>query len=73
MRAPLRQPSALVIPLPDLDLAYLVEGTGEFWAYIRDLRWAQHFALLNREEMIHSWTASRSGSAGPDPGATVWR
>ncbi|HEX3922934.1 MAG TPA: RtcB family protein, partial [Streptosporangiaceae bacterium] len=28
------------IPLPDPDLAYLVEGTGEFWAYIRDLRWA---------------------------------
>ena len=36
------------IPLPDPDLAYLVEGTDEFWAYIRDLRWAQHFALLNR-------------------------
>ena len=28
------------------------EGTDEFWAYIRDLRWAQHFALLNREEMM---------------------
>jgi tRNA-splicing ligase RtcB len=41
------------IALPDPDLAYLVEGTGEFWAYIRDLRWAQHFALLNREEMMH--------------------
>jgi tRNA-splicing ligase RtcB (3'-phosphate/5'-hydroxy nucleic acid ligase) len=41
------------IPLPDRDLAYLVEGTDEFWAYIRDLRWAQHFALLNREEMMH--------------------
>jgi tRNA-splicing ligase RtcB len=41
------------IPLPDPDLAYLVEGTNEFWAYIRDLRWAQHFALLNREEMMH--------------------
>jgi tRNA-splicing ligase RtcB len=40
------------IPLPDPDLAYLVEGTGEFWAYIRDLRWAQHFALLNRAEMM---------------------
>jgi tRNA-splicing ligase RtcB (3'-phosphate/5'-hydroxy nucleic acid ligase) len=40
------------IPLPDPDLAYLVEGTDEFWAYIRDLRWAQHFALLNREEMM---------------------
>jgi tRNA-splicing ligase RtcB (3'-phosphate/5'-hydroxy nucleic acid ligase) len=41
------------IALPDPDLAYLVEGTDEFWAYIRDLRWAQHFALLNREEMMH--------------------
>jgi len=41
------------IALPDPDLAYLVEGTDEFWAYLRDLRWAQHFALLNREEMMH--------------------
>jgi tRNA-splicing ligase RtcB (3'-phosphate/5'-hydroxy nucleic acid ligase) len=41
------------ITLPDLDLAYLVEGTDEFWAYLTDLRWAQHFALLNREEMMH--------------------
>ena len=41
------------ITLPDPDLAYLIEGTDEFWAYIRDLRWAQHFALLNREEMMH--------------------
>jgi tRNA-splicing ligase RtcB (3'-phosphate/5'-hydroxy nucleic acid ligase) len=41
------------IQLPDPDLAYLVEGTDQFWAYIRDLRWAQHFALLNREEMMH--------------------
>ncbi|GAA1436375.1 RtcB family protein [Microlunatus lacustris] len=40
------------INLPDPDLAYLVEGTDEFWAYIRDLRWAQHFALLNRVEMM---------------------
>ena len=40
------------INLPDPDLAYLVEGTPEFWAYIRELRWAQHFALLNREEMM---------------------
>ena len=40
------------IPLPDNDLAYLVEGTDEFWKYIRELRWAQHYALLNREEMM---------------------
>lgn len=40
------------IDLPDRDLAYLVEGTDEFWTYIRHLRWAQRFALLNREEMM---------------------
>ena len=39
------------IPLPHRELAYLVEDTAEFWAYIRELRWAHHFALLNREEM----------------------
>jgi len=40
------------ITLPDPDLAYLVEGDDEFWGYIEALRWAQHFALLNREEMM---------------------
>ncbi|MFX1819113.1 RtcB family protein [Pseudarthrobacter sp. CC4] len=40
------------IHLPDRDLAYLEEGTPEFERYIAELRWAQHFALLNREEMM---------------------
>lgn len=40
------------ITLPDPDLAYLVENTPEFDQYITDLNWAQHFALLNREEMM---------------------
>ena len=40
------------ISLPDIDLAYLVEGEPEFWAYLRDLRWAQEFALFNRDEMM---------------------
>lgn len=40
------------ISLPDADLAYLVEGTPEFTRYIAELRWAQHYALLNREEMM---------------------
>ncbi|OMH33166.1 RtcB family protein [Tersicoccus sp. Bi-70] len=40
------------IDLPNRDLAYLVEGTPEFTEYIRQLRWAQRFALLNREEMM---------------------
>ena len=40
------------IDLPDLDLAYLVEGTAEFDAYTAQMRWAQTYALLNREEMM---------------------
>jgi tRNA-splicing ligase RtcB len=40
------------IALPDRDLAYLTEDTDEFWAYIREMRWAQTYALLNREEMM---------------------
>jgi len=40
------------IALPDPDLAYLAEGTAEFAQYVRELRWAQQFALLNREEMM---------------------
>lgn len=41
-----------MIELPDRDLAYIPETHAEFENYIRDLRWAQHFALLNREEML---------------------
>src|SRR4029453_1461510 len=40
------------LDLPERDLAWLEEGTPEFDRYIADLRWAQHFALLNREEMM---------------------
>jgi tRNA-splicing ligase RtcB len=40
------------VDLPDRDLAHLSEGTREFDAYLRDLEWAQHFALANREEMM---------------------
>lgn len=38
--------------LPDADLAYFLEGTYPFRDYMRDLKWAQRFALLNREEMM---------------------
>ncbi len=54
------------IRLPDRDLAYLEEGTSEFSRYIEELRWAQHYALLNREEMMDrvmaqfgSWVGGR--------------
>jgi tRNA-splicing ligase RtcB (3'-phosphate/5'-hydroxy nucleic acid ligase) len=40
------------LDLPDRDLAWLDEGTPQFDRYVDDLRWAQRFALLNREEMM---------------------
>lgn len=40
------------IPLPDRDLAYLPSSSNEFSAYIKDLHWAQSFAMANREEMM---------------------
>jgi tRNA-splicing ligase RtcB (3'-phosphate/5'-hydroxy nucleic acid ligase) len=40
------------VPLKDRDLAYLPEETPEFKDYIRDLLWAQDYALANREEMM---------------------
>ena len=40
------------VALPHRDLAYLTEGTAEFDAYISQMRWAQQYALLNREEMM---------------------
>ena len=40
------------VALPDNDLAYLEEGTPPFEEYIGDVRWAQEFARLNRDEMM---------------------
>lgn len=52
------------IELPNPDLAYLVEGTPEFTRYIAELTWAQHFALLNREEMMDRVTRQVSEWVG---------
>ena len=61
------------VTLPHKDLAYLAQGTDEFWAYIREMRWAQEYALLNREEMMDrvvacfaTWVGARRGAAGGD-------
>lgn len=42
------------IDLPDPDLAYLVEGTAEFDAYITDMLWAQDYAMNNRLVMLRA-------------------
>ena len=38
--------------LPAPDLAYFIEGTPEFAAYWEDLKWAQAYAMKNREIMM---------------------
>jgi tRNA-splicing ligase RtcB (3'-phosphate/5'-hydroxy nucleic acid ligase) len=52
------------VPLPHPDLAYLPEGTDEFAAYLRDLRWAQAFAAANRAEMVDRVVACLGEWAG---------
>ncbi|MDO5076623.1 RtcB family protein [Corynebacterium sp.] len=52
------------IPIPNADLAYFVEGTPEFDSYINELRWAQHFAFLNREEMMDRFSRCLSAFMG---------
>ena len=38
--------------LPAPDLAYFIQGTPEFAAYWQDLKWAQTYAMKNREIMM---------------------
>ncbi|MGD7002008.1 RtcB family protein [Corynebacterium halotolerans] len=54
------------IALADRDHAYLLEGTPEFDAYLRELHWAQHFALLNREEMMDRFVDQLARLMGDD-------
>jgi tRNA-splicing ligase RtcB (3'-phosphate/5'-hydroxy nucleic acid ligase) len=58
------------VDLPDRDLAHLSEGEPEFWEYIRDLRWAQRFAFLNRQEMMARLLGCLTSWLGRDVTAT---
>ncbi len=42
----------LQLRLEDPDLAYFVEGTPEFEAYLTDMLWAQDYARANRDQMV---------------------
>jgi tRNA-splicing ligase RtcB len=44
----------LQLRLEDPDLAYFLEGTPEFEAYIADMLWAQDYARANRDAMMDS-------------------
>jgi tRNA-splicing ligase RtcB len=52
------------IQLPDPDLAYLVEGTDGFDSYIKEMRWAQEYAFLNRVVMMSRVKAAITHWAG---------
>ena len=54
------------VALPHRDLAYFVEGTAEFAEYIEALDWAQHYALLNRAEMMDRVIDSLAEYLGAD-------
>jgi len=42
------------VNLPDQDLAYLEEGTEHYDDYVEAVGWAQKFARINREVMMHN-------------------
>jgi tRNA-splicing ligase RtcB len=46
------------IPLEDQDHAFFVQTDDEFWQYMNELRWAQKFALLNRDEMMDRYVST---------------
>lgn len=48
-------------PLEDPELAWLEQGTPEFDAYLRDLRWSQRYALRNRELMLEATHLALAG------------
>ncbi|MGZ8177999.1 RtcB family protein [Williamsia sp. SKLECPSW1] len=59
------------VRLPNPELAYLPADTGELDAYLRDLRWAQQFALDNRAEMMDRFRRALAHWSGVDDPAAL--
>jgi RNA-splicing ligase RtcB len=54
----------LELRLEDPDLAYFMEGTPEFAAYIADMLWSQEYARANRNQMMDNAMAEVFGFLG---------
>ena len=54
------------INLPDVNLAYLKEGSDYFNDYVEAVSWAQDFARINREVMMHNALAALRKELGID-------
>jgi tRNA-splicing ligase RtcB len=50
--------------LEDPDLAYFVQGTPQFEAYVRDMLWSQDYALANRAALMRSALAAFADRTG---------
>jgi tRNA-splicing ligase RtcB len=61
-----REAQRLERNLPDRDLAWLDEGSAEFDEYVEGLRWAQDYAALNRDLMLHAVLKALHAAFGRD-------
>ena len=61
------------VRLDDRDHAYLEQGTAEFSQYLAELRWAQRFARLNRDEMMDRFLAQVARIFGDDDAGDLER
>jgi tRNA-splicing ligase RtcB len=52
------------VNLPDMDLAYLAEGTANFDDYVAAVGWAQDYALANRALMLDATVSAVAGTLG---------
>ncbi|MCH9675589.1 MAG: RtcB family protein [Gammaproteobacteria bacterium] len=59
-----REMERWVIQLPDADLAYLPEGSELFGQYVAAVEWAQTFARVNREVMMHRVVSAVADALG---------
>lgn len=59
------------INLPDVDLAYLPEGSEQFDDYVEAVHWAQDFALANRDVMMAAVIGAVSAALGRETLATI--
>ena len=56
----------LFVDLPDPDLAYFVQGTPQFEAYVQDLLWCQRYAARNRSLMMREVRKNLAHALGVD-------
>lgn len=54
------------VNLPDIDLAYLPEGSQHFHDYMEAVHWAQGFALNNRQTMMQATLSAIASTLGRD-------